>query len=936
MNAFRFVFLFSVLTAAVLLLFVAQAPPVYERMHRDGMVLHAEAEARNIIAVETSSAAARALVATRIASAPALVAALSPSEPTMGPDGVPVLPRRATPDVAMAAAQEGAASNSEVNLTLVALYDTDGTVLFPTRDSGILAPDQLSTAGEVATVLASGAPTSRMATIGGRLYGVAAQPVRSADGAVVGAVALAEEYTSQLIATRRDPTGAHLTYFADREVIHGTDSDAERSEIAESLVRRLTAMDVGTRLGLRRTESAVIAPADGTPELSVLMAPVEIWSSGESLVGVLVTVDAQATPPTLLGILIEGQAFADSTVKLWLYLALGLFVFFAGLALHDWGLGRGVNRLADTISAAVTNNDPPPVPELNYPSTLRPIVRSYNAFVEAYRSHLATARRAREDAEHARHEAETALGAADSAREEVARVRAESSSFGSQPQIELPPLREAGRVGTGAPPLPSFEPVEPILMHAEPPVAAPALVPLSDFEDDDSPVNRLAASFLAERPSFTPVTPESVAEVGSLDDLADAMAEDDTRAADERRSQDAIDDLSGFEAAFNFDGPSIRGPDAVFQMVAVPSSAAVLPDPDDVTAPPPGTAPLRSPPPAPTGTQRLAAIAPNETGGTPIARIRPTAPPPLTPRVTGEHRPVSPTGEQPRVPTGEHATASGSHSAAPPSGSHSAVASSGSHGAVGYGDSATQPVPEAPSQRRSAATPSSLPSAPAPEVFESLDDLADAAESTQGSTASPTMPTPRPAAVAPKTGVVGRFAGVFDEPPVDDLLDAVDALNEQHSAGTVPRVTTAELARRAAEQAAASRAAAAATPAAPTDSILAAAEERLRRLRANTGALNAVAASSLVPGVNAPAVPAPAAPAAPAIEGDSPENRALYAEFVEARRRCNELDELPYERFVRRLEKNRAALRQQLNCLDVRFRVDVDAGKATLKATPVR
>ena len=29
----------------------------------------------------------------------------------------------------MAAAQEGAASNSEVNLTLVALYDTDGTVL---------------------------------------------------------------------------------------------------------------------------------------------------------------------------------------------------------------------------------------------------------------------------------------------------------------------------------------------------------------------------------------------------------------------------------------------------------------------------------------------------------------------------------------------------------------------------------------------------------------------------------------------------------------------------------------------------------------------------------------------------------------------------------------------------------------------------------------
>ncbi|MBK9518036.1 MAG: hypothetical protein IPO09_11890 [Anaeromyxobacter sp.] len=99
-----------------------------------------------------------------------------------------------------------------------------------------------------------------------------------------------------------------------------------------------------------------------------------------------------------------------------------------------------------------------------------------------------------------------------------------------------------------------------------------------------------------------------------------------------------------------------------------------------------------------------------------------------------------------------------------------------------------------------------------------------------------------------------------------------------------------------------------------------------------------------MPAVTTPGLTAVGMPAvtAPAVAGGPEEDedthwRAVHAEFIEVRVRCGEsVDNLGFDRFRPKLEKNREALLQKYGCRTVRFQVYVKDGKAALKATPVK
>jgi hypothetical protein len=96
------------------------------------------------------------------------------------------------------------------------------------------------------------------------------------------------------------------------------------------------------------------------------------------------------------------------------------------------------------------------------------------------------------------------------------------------------------------------------------------------------------------------------------------------------------------------------------------------------------------------------------------------------------------------------------------------------------------------------------------------------------------------------------------------------------------------------------------------------------------------ATSAGLTAVGMPVVTAPASTPGPE-EDEEAHWRAVHAEFIEVRVKCGEsVDNLGFERFRPKLEKNKASLVQKYGCRGVRFSVYVKDGKAALKATPVK
>lgn len=83
---------------------------------------------------------------------------------------------------------------------------------------------------------------------------------------------------------------------------------------------------------------------------------------------------------------------------------------------------------------------------------------------------------------------------------------------------------------------------------------------------------------------------------------------------------------------------------------------------------------------------------------------------------------------------------------------------------------------------------------------------------------------------------------------------------------------------------------------------------------------------------------APAAPAARVNANETTEGGTdLFEAYRNAKSACGEdLKALSRDKLDQLVEKQRAALKAKFGCDDVRFRVVVEAGKAKLKATPVK
>jgi hypothetical protein len=951
MNVFRLLFLITCLASSLLWAIVSVTPATYEQSVRDNLAQQLEAESRAVLLAETVAGQERALLAAQVAMNPGLVDALRPAQPTMGADGTPVLPVRPAPQAAFGAATGATAGSSDV----IALFDADGALLAPTGPGGVVSPAELGEEAGLAEALRSRTASTQYLSVAGQLYATSIQPVISGDGALLGAVLVADVYDTATAVARRGASRAQVAFFVNRDVVGISETDSARAGLTTSLARRLTALDLGTANGLRRVEFDEYTPdasSGALPTMLVASAPVSL-SDASVEIGAIVTVDALRPPPTLLAILIEAQAFAESTLVLWVYLAIGFGLFVVGLFIHDFAVDRSVGQLANRIVEAVTNNDPPPVLVGNLPAMLRPIGRAFNAFLDAYRAQLSAARRAREEAElardaaeHAKEEAVTSHNEAMSARVNVesrvreaeARVRAETSQIGGQP---LPSAAMAERQ------------VRP----------APVAPPIDDFSEPGG--IDISNDRLVELSGSQVVVSEPEEPAESLDDLAEAMEFEANENEKNAIDPEAAAEMEEIVAQFSFDGPSIRT-EARAAAAAEPATIppkSILPTPDAGSYDPAAQTapPSENPRAVRRSTQLLAAV--GGIGSPPpatepiIARLAPPTPPQPPPLKTGRHTAVSGSlrsvtsdavavsdtlGVEPR------AVLATETSAAPISAVADAPASPAVQMATPAAPAVAAPVVAAvPAPPAVAATHAAAPeTAPAklrrPSADFEVVKTSDAPPKTEAppgaappAAAPPATPAP-PASAAQAThaedptnrrGVSGRFAGVFEEPKLDEMLDALDSIQDQSLAGTVPRASREDMARKAAE-AQARKLAEANRPAA--DAMLAAAEERLKRLRSPTGTVQAI--HSQLPGVTAAAPVVPAEP----IPGDTPEARTLYSEFIETRRQCNEPDDLPYDRFVRRLEKNRTALKTQLGCADVKFRVDVEAGKATLKATPIR
>lgn len=911
MNVFRLLFLVTCLASSLLWAIVSVAPSVYEQSTRESLALQLESEARAVLVAESAAVRERALRATQVAMHPALIDALSPAQPVMGPDGAPLLATRPTPQTAFGAASSAAAGRSE----FLALFDADGALIAPTGPSGLVSPVELGAEGGLALALSSRAPQQEYFSFAGTLFSTSIQPVVSRDGALLGAVLVGDSYGTSTAVARRGAGRSQVAFFVSRDIVGTSETAADRAALASSLARRQTSLDLGSASGLRRVEYDEYVPdssAGVMPTMFVASAPVRL-AEGESEFGAIVSVDAIRPPATLLAILIESQAFSDSTLVLWVFLALGFVLFVVGLIIHDFSSDRAVGRLSARIVEAVTNNDPPPILVGNLPATLRPIGRAFNLFLDAYRSQLTGARRAREEAEQARDAAERAREEAVASHNDAmsARVDVESRVAEAEARVRA----ETSQIGG--------QPLEASVTAAKQVLPAPIATLPDDFS---APGTSPQIGRPVVQSGLQGVVSADEEQAESLDDLAEAMefaAAEDERDAIDPEAAAAMEEVV---AHFNLEVPSFRSELRPTQ----------LPEPEQATVPPTSVLPAPSlgvdDPATPTtpasessrvphrGTQLLAAVGTMgspQPGNSPVL-ARPTAPvspqlPPLRAVATDVASELESLATSNALEAEPPSAPASTPSAGPTTGDESSVEAASPEAPTQSGAVATAPV----KMRRTSAEFEVVATGDLPAVPEPAQVVA---------------PAPAAADEGPmnRGGVSGQFAGIFEEPELDEMLGAPDSFPDQATAGTVPRASREDMARKAAE--AQARQLAEANRPAP-DALLAAAEERLKRLRSATGTVQAIHAQQA--GVTTIA-PAPRPDVKETIAGDSPDARELYAEFIEMRRHCNESDDLPYDRFVRRLEKNRTSLKAQLGCSDVKFRVDSEAGKATLKATPIR
>ena len=387
MGLFRIAFLLLALAAGACIALVAIAPSAFHDRTAEAAGSRLRTATQLAATLEEKSNQERLRFATEFATSPMLTLALSP---VTAEDGTVTLPTRESIAQGYREAARAFLSDTKQGYDLVGLFDTKGARIDSTSVVTTVASEDFTAPGRVREVGSGGRPLGALVAVSGRLFGVAAVPVRSNSG-VVGAVLLvAEEYGDALVAERRVQLGFPLAFHVDRDIVvhdltdptlfstaNGAVMKLERGKWAEAGKGEATMRSVDGRSIFAATAALATADAD---------------AAFRSDVGMALLFDAPAMNRNLLAILVEGGSFDEIPAIAVAALAGSLMFFFLGLLLLDMEQRAPARRLAKDVSGLMTTNQPAPLDVSKYGNHLRSLVSSINEFIESRKTFVATKR----------------------------------------------------------------------------------------------------------------------------------------------------------------------------------------------------------------------------------------------------------------------------------------------------------------------------------------------------------------------------------------------------------------------------------------------------------------------------------------------------------------------------------------------------------------
>jgi hypothetical protein len=387
MGLFRIAFLLLALATGACVALVAIAPSAFHDRTADAAGSRLRTATQLAATLEEKSNQERLRFATEFATSPMLTLALSP---VTAEDGTVTLPTRESIAQGYREAARSFLSDTKQGYDLVGLFDASGARIESTSLVTAVASEAFAAPGRVREVGSGGRPLGALVTLSGRIFGVAAVPVRSNNGAVGTVLLVAEEYGDALVAERRVQLGFPLAFHVDRDILVHDLTDPTLFSTANAAVMKLERGkwpeagkgDATTRIVEGRSIFAATAA----------LATAEPDAAFRSDVGVALLFDAPAMNRNLLAILVEAGSFDEIPATAIAALAGSLMFFFLGLLLLDMEQRAPARRLAKDVSGLMTTNQPAPLDVSKYGNHLRSLVSSINEFIESRKTFVATKR----------------------------------------------------------------------------------------------------------------------------------------------------------------------------------------------------------------------------------------------------------------------------------------------------------------------------------------------------------------------------------------------------------------------------------------------------------------------------------------------------------------------------------------------------------------
>ena len=387
MGLFRIAFLVLTLVGGFCLALVSVTPDAFESTTAEAAGARLRSATVLAATLEEKANQERLRFATEFATSPLLTLAVSPGT---AEDGSVVAPTNATMAQGYREAARTFLADTKQNYDLVALFDPNGSRIDSTSVVTTVASEDFAAPGRVREVGSTGQPLGALAPIAGRIFGIAAVPVRNASGAIGAVLLIAEEYGDALVAERRTQLGFPLALHVDHDIVAHDLTDPTLFSTANSTVMKL---ERGSWAAPGKAEPTTRA-VDGRTIFAdtAALATSEANAPFRSDVGIALVFDAPAMHRNLLAILVDAGAFDEIPGAALAAVAGSLMFFFLGLLLLDMELRGPARRLAKDVSGLMTTNHPAPLDASKYGNHLRSLVSAINEFIESKKTFVATKR----------------------------------------------------------------------------------------------------------------------------------------------------------------------------------------------------------------------------------------------------------------------------------------------------------------------------------------------------------------------------------------------------------------------------------------------------------------------------------------------------------------------------------------------------------------